>query len=778
MKKIILTLILIFCFYNISKSQQNESWKIFDDSHIPRIDITINPNSLDWIYNNVHSDSEHVATFRFRNNHIDKTFDSIGFRLRGNTSRVSKKKSFKVSLNTFKKGTNLLGIEKFNLNGEHNDPSIIRSKLFFDHANKAGLISSRANHVEVYINNQYYGLYINVEHIDEEFLNKNFSDDSGNLWKCLYPADLTYKGENPQIYINLNNNGVPVYELKTNEQNMDFTQLVRLIKILNNLSGQAQTDSLFSVLDYTNILKYFAINVLTGNWDDYWSNMNNYYLYYEPSKYIFHLIPYDCDNTFGIDWSGNNWTNANPYNFPKVSSGARPLAEKLLAIPELKNLYTHFIHFFRNNILILSNWENKLDSLKNMITPSAAVDTFRTKDYNFTMNDFSNSYSYSYSNKHVKTGIKQFINLRMNSILNQLSYVNSDPVVYKIDYEPKQPKTSDSIKIFVSAFTPDSLTEVSVKVKRASSQTYETFQMIYQPMTNTKKVEDADRYLVTLPPFANENFIMISIFVKDRLNRSKTYPRNGDIKIQLINNNQQSPIVINEFLADNVNSMPDPNGEHDDWLELYNRSNQPQLLTHKYLTDNPGNLKKWKFTQPNLYLNPNEYLLIWCDENQSQPGIHTNFKLSKSGEYIALTDTDGTTILDSITFGPQNSDISFGRYPDGNNNWIFMQPTPGSSNITTNLISENIPKDFILYQNYPNPFNPSTTISFQLPKPEFIELKIIDPLGREIETLVSSYLNSGKYSFIWNAENIPTGIYFYKIKAGNFSDTKKMLIIK
>src|SRR3989337_4138626 len=107
-------------------AQTDESWKIYDDSHVARVDITIDPSSLQWIYNNVQSDSEHVATFHFKNNWIDETVDSIGFRLRGNTSRDSKKKSFKVSFNTFIKGRDFHNVEKLNLNGEHNDPSIIR----------------------------------------------------------------------------------------------------------------------------------------------------------------------------------------------------------------------------------------------------------------------------------------------------------------------------------------------------------------------------------------------------------------------------------------------------------------------------------------------------------------------------------------------------------------------------------------------------------------------------------------------------------------------------
>lgn len=196
-KVFLLTLTLLVTAYS---QQTDDSYKLYDDTQVARVDITINPEKLTWIFQNVSSDSEHVASFSFKNKYIDETVDSIGFRLRGNTSREAKKKSFSVSFNTFKKCGSFYSVDKLNLNGEHNDPSIIRAKLSFDMFQRAGIISSRVGYAEVYINNKYYGLYINVEHIDDEFLWKNYVDDSGNLWKCLYPADLTYKGSDPAIY--------------------------------------------------------------------------------------------------------------------------------------------------------------------------------------------------------------------------------------------------------------------------------------------------------------------------------------------------------------------------------------------------------------------------------------------------------------------------------------------------------------------------------------------------------------------------------------------------
>ena len=780
MKIFLLLIVTLFFIFapKLTAQQSDDSWKLYDDSNVARVDITVDTASLGWIYRNVESDSEHYALFRFRNNLIDSTVDSIGFRLRGNTSRDSKKKSFKVSFNSFIKGRKFYGVEKLNLNGEHNDPSIIRSKLCFDHFKSIGLKASRANHVAVYINGFYYGLYISVEHIDENFLKKNFTDNSGNLWKCLYPADLTYLGSDPSLYINLYSDGRPAYELSTNEEQNDFNKLVRLITLLNNTPAASLPDSIESVIDIENVLKYFALNILVGSWDDYWSLMNNYYLYHDPTNDLFRIIPYDYDNTYGIDWFTIDWANANPYNFPKVASGARPLAEKLMANNQYRNLYTHFLEFIRDSVYKLSLWESHIDSIKQMILPYAVTDSFRTLDYNFTMNDFDNSYSASsYSNQHVKYGLKQFVNARVNSTYSALSYVTANPIVYKIDYEPKSPQPDDSIRVYVSAFSHIGLSEVTIQFTKTGSATTENYAMTFSPVIGPKNVDEADRCIGVIPPLGADGSGTFTIFIKDVASQSQLYPRKSALAVTAAIPTGDN-VVINEFLADNVNSTPDANGEHDDWVELYNPTSSPVLLTGKYMTDNPANLVKWQFTQDSLYLNAGEYLVVWCDNNLTQSGVHTNFKLSKSGEYVAITDTDGVTVIDSLSFAAQKTDTSYGRYPDGTASWHFMIPTPGSGNIITGVTEEQIPVEFNLSQNYPNPFNPVTTIEYTIPKSGIVTLNVYNITGKLMATIINGHSTSGKHTVIYDGSMLPSGTYFYQFQFGNIFQTKKMMMIK
>ncbi len=90
----------------------------------------------------------------------------------------------------------------------------------------------------------------------------------------------------------------------------------------------------------------------------------------------------------------------------------------------------------------------------------------------------------------------------------------------------------------------------------------------------------------------------------------------------------------------------------------------------------------------------------------------------------------------------------------------------------------NPPTDFILSQNYPNPFNPKTKISYQIPELSYVTLKVYDVLGKEVAILVNEEKLIGNYEVEFNAENLPSGVYFYRLQAGSFVETKKMVLMK
>ncbi|MFK7806630.1 MAG: CotH kinase family protein, partial [Saprospiraceae bacterium] len=173
---------------------------------------------------------------------------------------------------------------------------------------------------------------------------------------------------------------------------------------------------------------------------------------------------------------------------------------------------------------------------------------------------------------------------------------------------------------------------------------------------------------------------------------------------------QAQNLYINEILASNSNTNTDEFGQDDDWIEIYNDSPIDVNIGGMYLTDDMTNLAKWFIpaSQPSVTTIPAfGYLLIWCDDEAIQGPLHAPFKLSASGESIALVDSDGTTVLDNYTFGPQSANISIGREQDAETPWVFFTvPTPEEDNSSGN-IQANMPVATAAGGHYNNAFTVS-----------------------------------------------------------------------
>ena len=149
-------------------------------------------------------------------------------------------------------------------------------------------------------------------------------------------------------------------------------------------------------------------------------------------------------------------------------------------------------------------------------------------------------------------------------------------------------------------------------------------------------------------------------------------------------------------------------------------------------------------------------------------------------------DTTFTFYPDSSTYAGANNNYIWSLYTteqnlpevlDGQSGVFFVMLPAMSVELNT------IPNNFALYAAYPNPFNPSTTIPFDIPDDSFVALNVFDMMGRKIKTLLSENISAGRKSIVWNGTNnlnqsVSAGTYFYSIKAGSFSDTKKIILLK
>ena len=149
-------------------------------------------------------------------------------------------------------------------------------------------------------------------------------------------------------------------------------------------------------------------------------------------------------------------------------------------------------------------------------------------------------------------------------------------------------------------------------------------------------------------------------------------------------------LVINEIMAGNSISVADQDGEYDDWVELYNGNNFSLNLNGYYLSDNENDLFKWSF--PNVTIQPNDYLIVWCDTaGSSQSGLHTTYRLSAEQEEVYLSDPNGN-LIDAVHFVNMVPDQGYARVPNGSGVMIYQDHTYNAPNsiVSSHLEHENI----------------------------------------------------------------------------------------
>lgn len=356
---------------------------VYDIKGFPVINLTISTKQWNQLLSNydMNPNNEEYIASDFSFTKADKTtsFDSIGIRIRGNTSRRRPEgvtgevhnalnpdwhhASFSIKLNKFVKGQKMQGVEKMNLKWFKDDAMYVREVYCYDLFERFGVWTApQSSYCRLNIKIRedskqvYYGVYQLLEPVDEEYLKNRttkFPDSNGNLWKANYGADLVNADRSRMGLenITLTSTYTPVYDLKTNDKNLEAAkdQLVEFISSFKNKNGAEFQQWLVTRMDVELFLKTYAVNVMCGMWDDYWVNSNNFYFYFD-SAGKFYFIPYDYDNTLGtsliIKDSGRqdllNWGN-------KTNN----LVKKIISIPEYLTLYKSYLQ-------MLADPKNKL----------------------------------------------------------------------------------------------------------------------------------------------------------------------------------------------------------------------------------------------------------------------------------------------------------------------------------------------------------------------------------------------------------------------------------
>ena len=246
---------------------------IFRPDELSTIRLTLSPEDKAFLLDPDNAESEVYlpAVFEMSNSQMDTMLSfMVGVRLRGNTSRYHNKKPFKIDFREFG-GDKFFGYKKFNLKSNVNDPSQVREPLTLLYYREMGVPAARTHPLRLYMNDEYMGVYSNVEQIDDEFLDLRYGHEDGFLYKCSYGANLL---DNGQVF----NSGL--YESEINTELDNRVELDHFVDILNNTASSNLPTEIEKVFEVDRYLRQLAVEAMLGHWDGYSYNQNNYYLFY------------------------------------------------------------------------------------------------------------------------------------------------------------------------------------------------------------------------------------------------------------------------------------------------------------------------------------------------------------------------------------------------------------------------------------------------------------------------------------------------------------------
>jgi len=595
------------------------------------------------------------------------TYPSVGVRFRGNTSYTqlppgSQKKSFNIRTDSFVPGQDVLGYSNLNLNNGFHDPTFVREFLTYKIMRQYGP-APRCNFVKLYLNNIYWGVYINVQQPNKDWAGQWFRSNDGNRYRGFPESGtfgngrcaLTYLGTLPSAYLS-------AYQANQG----DGTDLMLCCDLLNNTPQSNIETILPAIFSVDQFYRYAATMNILLQLDSYLQSGKDHYLYHDDVYGQFHMFPFDLNEAFG---SAGGSTTTNMWQY--TTDPYRPAFTKTINIPQWRNRY---IAHYRNIADTSMNWATLgpiITQFQSMIAADVAADTKKI----YTTAQFTQNITSTVTGPGgTIQGLQPIITGRDAYLATVPELVTPQATLASLAHSPLSPSAAQQVTFTVQASGPVS----SVSLWRRSSGPFTKTAMFDDGLHGDGAAGDGI-FGVIQGPYAPGTLIDYYAEAATAAGVVSYLPKTAEFKapyFQVAWNTGVSPIKINEVLASNGSVIQDPAGEFDDCMELYNDSNAAVDVGGMYVTDTLLNPTKYMLPLGTT-IPANGTLLIWCDENgQSQGPLHANFKFSASnGELAALFATDGSTLLDCIIFGVQTLDVSIGRMFDGVGTWVSY-PTP------------------------------------------------------------------------------------------------------
>jgi hypothetical protein len=319
-----------------------------------------------------------------------KTYPNVGVHFRGASSFFTvaegRKRSLNLSFDFADEKQHLDGYRTINLLNSHTDPTYLRTTLYYLVARQY-LPAPKANYARVVINGENWGIYVNVQQFNKDFTSEFFQSTGGARWKV--PGSprgrggLEYLGEDAAAYKR-------IYELKSKEDPKAWAALIQLCKTLNETPANELEKALTPILDIDGTLKFLALENALINSDGYWTRASDYLLYRD-EKGMFHLIPYDANETFrapgGPGGRGDRGVELDPLT--GLNDRDKPLLSKLLAVPALQARYLGYIQDIAGKWLDWKRIEPVAKSYQALIAEDVKKDTHKLYPFEAFQNGLS-----------------------------------------------------------------------------------------------------------------------------------------------------------------------------------------------------------------------------------------------------------------------------------------------------------------------------------------------------------------------------------------------------
>ena len=731
------------------------SQNFYDVDNIREIKLYFSQPNWDHLLDSLYIDG--LEERLLANIEIDgNQYDSVGVRYKGfsSVSINTIKNPFNIKLDYIDNNQSHEGFTKIKLSNVIKDPSFLREVLSYEIA-RDYMPSPRANYANLYVNDTLWGLYVNVEAINDKFTNKHFASVNSPLFKC-NPLNLSLQtgGENSNLSDTHGLDSSYYFDYYDLKSNYGWSNLYGLIDTLNNFQN-----SIDNILNVDRALWMHAFNYTLINFDSYIGYSQNYYLYKGLSNQ-FHPILWDLNMSFGgfrltdatqAYFNGfdiNQAQNMDPLIFLTSSFlSPRPLITNLLSDARHQRMYLSHMRTIVEEVFLNQNYISRAQYLQSLISTHVQNDLNKFYSYADFLDNLNNQVAIPSS---ICPGITQLMDARATFLSNYWSGF-TQPSISNIQTLPNSNQFFGG-DLSITAQIQDA-SYAMVAYRFGENMPFKNIQMYDDGNHNDANANDGI-YGVVINNCSNS----IDYYLyADNSNEGVFSPKRAAYEFYHLETTiPQSSLVINEVMANNQTTVMDETGDYDDWIELYNTTSTPISTNGLLFSDNQQNLDKWDL--PNVVINPNSYFIIWADEDGNTGDNHANFKLSNLGEQLILSNSD-SSVVDAEFIYPQLDDIAYARSPNGTGSFTMLTPTFKSNNTPTAI--ENILEDDNLIV-YPNPFISTLTINYDQ------ELYITNALGKIVyDSKNSSLINTS----LWDV-----GLYIIHFEDLNQSSIKLIKI--